>query len=242
MRLLPAGSAHLEPAQPDGTGSHALPGAGDASSTARPHRQRPVRRDVSEPLARASRRPLELALPAIDLAERNSTTGLSTYVLCRHRFIDDHLCDALDDGVEQVIILGAGYDSRAYRFATQLDGRPVFEVDLPPLSRRKAAIVAAHPEHFGHTAIRRVEIDFRTQSLEQQLDAAGFTVGLPSFVVWEGVAPYLSPEAVDETLVALGELCGAGLGAGDGHVGRGRRLRAAGRGAAPRGAWPSARR
>src|SRR3954451_12288544 len=88
------------------------------------------------PALRAATTGLGLALPAIDIAERNSTTGLSTYVLCRHRFIDDHLSAALDDGVEQVIILGAGYDSRAYRFADQLDGRPVFEVDLPPLSRR----------------------------------------------------------------------------------------------------------
>lgn len=162
------------------------------------------------PPARVLSGPLGFALPAIDLAERNSTTGLSTYVLCRHRFIDDHLSDALDDGVEQVIILGAGYDSRAYRFADQLEGRPVFEVDLPPLSRRKAAIVSAHPEHFGHTAIHRVEVDFRTQSLEDQLLAAGFDAGKPSFVAWEGVAPYLSAEAVAGTLSSLAELCGAG--------------------------------
>ena len=160
--------------------------------------------------ARAVSGPLGLALPAIDLAERNNTTGLSTYVLCRHRFIDDHLGAALDDGVEQVLILGAGYDSRAYRFVEQLDGRPVFEVDLPPLSRRKAAVVAAHPERFGQTAIRRVEIDFRAQSLEQQLAAAGFVTGLPSFVAWEGVAPYLSADAVDETLAALQRMCGQG--------------------------------
>ena len=181
-------------------------------------RRRPNDRIVSDqyaqvflnPALRAASGPLGLALPAIDLAERNSTTGLSTYVLCRHRFIDDHLTDALDDGVEQVIILGAGYDSRAYRFADQLDGRPVFEVDLPPLSRRKAEIVAAHPEYFGHTSIHRVEIDFRTQSLSDQLHDAGFTAGAPTFVAWEGVAPYLSAEAVSATLASLGSLCGAG--------------------------------
>jgi len=162
------------------------------------------------PAARAASTGLGLALPALDIAERNSTTGLATYVLCRHRFIDDHLSDALDDGVEQVVILGAGYDSRAYRFTDQLDGRPVYEVDLPPLSRRKAEIVASHPEHFGHTSIHRVEIDFRTQSLGDQLDDAGFVSGRPSFVVWEGVAPYLDEAAVSSTLAALGTLCGEG--------------------------------
>ena len=181
------------------------------------HRE-PAERIVTDPyaevflsgLTRAASSPLALVLPALDLAERNSTTGISTYVLCRHRFIDDHLGDALDDGVEQVIILGAGYDSRAYRFAGPLEGRPVFEVDLAPLSRRKAAIVADHPGEFGHTAITRVEIDFRTQSLEQRLTETGFVPGAPSFVAWEGVAPYLSAEAVAETLAALQRLCGQG--------------------------------
>jgi methyltransferase (TIGR00027 family) len=162
------------------------------------------------PLGKALRGPLALAQPATDLSERNNTTGLATYVLCRHRFIDDHLATSLDAGAEQVLILGAGYDSRAYRFADQLDGRPVFEVDLPPLSRRKAATVSSHPHQFGHGSARRVEIDFRTQSLEEQLIASGFISDLPTFVVWEGVAPYLSAEAVEDTLAALGRLCGPG--------------------------------
>jgi methyltransferase (TIGR00027 family) len=177
------------------------------------------------PVARAASGPLGLALPAIDVAERNNTTGLSTYVLCRHRFIDDHLSDALDDGAEQVIILGAGYDSRAYRFADQLDGRPVYEVDLAPLSRRKAAIVSGHPEQFGHTSIHRVEIDFRTQSLADQLLDSGFVPGLPSFIAWEGVAPYLDAAAVSATLSSLAELCGPGsvlaMDMWDGAGGRG---------------------
>ncbi len=180
---------------------------------------RPVaERIVDDPYARffldlptrLARRPLTIARPVADLAERNSLTGISTYVLCRHAFIDAHLRAALAEGIEQVMILGAGYDSRAYRFADELAGRPVYEVDLPPLSRRKAAIVARHPDRFGHTRIHRVEIDFRTQSLSHQLDGAGFVSGRRTFVVWEGVAPYLSAAAVGATLTELGRLCGAG--------------------------------
>ncbi|MCW2494766.1 MAG: hypothetical protein JWQ77_690 [Jatrophihabitans sp.] len=162
------------------------------------------------PFGKALRGPLALALPALDLAERNGTTGMSTYVLCRHRFIDDHLGRSLDEGAEQVVILGAGYDSRAYRFADQLAGRPVFEVDLAPLSRRKAAVVAAYPGLFGRSSVRRVEIDFRTQSLAERLGEAGFLGGRRTFVAWEGVAPYLDARAVEGTLAALGELCGPG--------------------------------
>jgi methyltransferase (TIGR00027 family) len=151
---------------------------------------------------------LAAATPLRDLAAQHDLGGLSTYVLCRHRFIDEHLL-ALT-GVEQVLILGAGYDSRAYRFAPELDGRPVFEVDLPPLSRRKAAVVAAHPREFGAGAIVRVEIDFRRDALSDVLRAAGFTFGARTFVVWEGVAAYLDSAAVDATLTALRELCGSG--------------------------------
>ncbi|HEY8300859.1 MAG TPA: SAM-dependent methyltransferase [Jatrophihabitans sp.] len=151
---------------------------------------------------------LSHATPLRDLAARHDLGGLSTYVLCRHRFIDEHLLAATD--VEQVLVLGAGYDSRAHRFAPQLAGRPVFEVDLPPLSRRKAAIIAAHLDRFAVDAYTRVEIDFRRQALADVLAPAGFLTGARTFVVWEGVAPYLDATAVDTTLDALRALCGPG--------------------------------
>jgi methyltransferase (TIGR00027 family) len=178
-------------------------------------RRPPEQRIVSDPFAplflsgaaRAALRPLDVARPVRDLAAQHDLGGLSTYVLCRHRFIDEHLLAASFD---QVVILGAGYDSRAYRFATELAGRPVYEVDLPPLSRRKADVVTAHRESFGDSSVVRVEIDFRTQTLAARLAPAGFESGKPTFVVWEGVAPYLDSAAVDATLSALGALCGAG--------------------------------
>ncbi len=148
--------------------------------------------------------------PLVRVAERHELAGISAFVLMRHRFIDDHLVDALADGAEQVVVLGAGYDSRAYRFAEQLRGRPVHEVDLAPMSRRKAEIVAAHPELFGVNTVRRVEIDFNTESLAARLLDTGFTVGVRTFVVWEGVSMYLSRAAIAETLGALRELCGSG--------------------------------
>src|SRR3954469_8331247 len=86
---------------------------------------------------------------------RLGPTG-TTYVPLRHRFIDDHLAAALDAGVAQVVLLGAGYDTRAYRFADQLAGRPVFEVDLAPISRAKAAKIANHHDQFPDTNVVRV--------------------------------------------------------------------------------------
>lgn len=155
--------------------------------------------------------PLRLGSPLVRVAERHPLAGVSAFALCRHRFIDEHLCAALANrDTAQVLILGAGYDSRAYRFADELDGRPVSEVDLPPLSRRKAAIIAAQPERFAGNRVNRVEINFRTEPLAERLAATGFVTGARTFVAWEGVTPYLSSAAVADTLDTLGEICGPG--------------------------------
>jgi methyltransferase (TIGR00027 family) len=140
---------------------------------------------------------------------RLGPTGTS-YVPLRHRFIDDHLLAALEGGVRQVVLLGAGYDTRAYRFADQLNGRPVFEVDLAAISRAKADRIARNSERFPRTNVVRVEIDFESQSLTDVLPAAGLAVGTPTFVIWEGVPMYLTRAAVKATLGAVHQLCGDG--------------------------------
>src|SRR5687767_4288283 len=114
-------------------------------------RRKPEERIVDDPYAKTFLGPMmRAALVTLEatgrlgvLAEEYSA-GLTAYVLCRHRFIDDCLKEALADAnapVEQVVLLGAGYDTRAYRFAGELRGRPVFEVDFPSTSKRKAEVV-----------------------------------------------------------------------------------------------------
>ena len=176
------------------------------------HRHRRVRTAVPRPRPRrcCSRTARRAGVPVRRAARAER---LSAYALCRHRFIDEALLASLasaDGGATQVVILGAGYDARAYRFAAQIGARPVYEVDLAPLSRRKAAIVAAHPDRFGHASVHRVEVDFRTESLERRLRGSGLLPGEPTFVAWEGVTPYLSRAAVVATLATLAGLCGEG--------------------------------
>jgi methyltransferase (TIGR00027 family) len=143
------------------------------------------------------------------VVRRLGPTG-TTYVPLRHRFIDDHLAAALDAGAEQVVLLGAGYDTRAYRFADQLDGRPVFEVDLAPISRAKAATIAKHRNEFPEANVVRVEIDFESQAMTDVLPDAGFTTGGRTFFVWEGVPMYLTRAAVKASLDAMHEVSGDG--------------------------------
>ncbi|WP_375480370.1 class I SAM-dependent methyltransferase [uncultured Jatrophihabitans sp.] len=177
----------------------------------------PAERIVSDPLApfflppatRALLAPLYAAGPVVRLAERTPPAAISTSALCRHRFIDEHLLAALPD-VEQVLLLGAGYDARAYRFANQLGDRTAYEVDLPAMARRKASVVAAHADLFGPAQVVRVETDFARQSLADRLADAAFPSGVATFVVWEGVSMYLAADAVRATLAALREVCGPG--------------------------------
>src|SRR3954451_15937509 len=134
----------------------------------------------------------------------------TSYVPLRHRFIDEHLAAALEGGAEQVVLLGAGYDTRAYRFADELAGRPVFEVDLASISQSKATTIARNAGEFPDANVVRVEIDFESQSLGDVLPEHGFTVGAPTFFVWEGVPMYLTRAAVKATLDAVHDLSGDG--------------------------------
>ena len=154
------------------------------------------------PLARAALASWEASGTLGSLAERVSP-GLTTYVLTRHRFIDDRLRQALKGGIAQLVLLGAGYDSRAYRFAAELAGRPVFEVDFPATSRRKARILGRRTDTLPRADVRRVEIDFEVDSLAQRLREAGFRTGRRTFFVWEGVSMYLTRAAVKEALTTM---------------------------------------
>jgi methyltransferase (TIGR00027 family) len=155
-------------------------------------------------LARAALVSWEASGKLGNFAERLSP-GLTAYVLTRHRFIDDCLQRALASDVEQVVLLGAGYDSRGYRLATDLKGRPVFEVDFPATSRRKARILSRRSD-LPIADIRRVEIDFEKDSLQERLREAGFQNGVRSFFVWEGVSMYLTRATVQATLAAIRDI------------------------------------
>ena len=128
--------------------------------------------------------------------------------ICRTRFIDDALRAALQLGIAQVLILGAGFDSRAYRIAG-IERTRVFEVDHPATQAAKrerlTRMLAQRP---GHVVF--VAIDFNRQRLDDVLMAAGFQSQARTFVIWEGVTNYLTADAVDTTLRFLARAVPAG--------------------------------
>jgi methyltransferase (TIGR00027 family) len=112
--------------------------------------------------------------------------GIRGGLLCRKRYIDEKLLEALDCGTEVVVILGVGMDTRACRIPA-LAARRVYEVDLPEVVAAKQAVIkrlyGLVPSHF-HWA----SIDFDRQDLGIALQGAGYSPASPGFFIWEGVA------------------------------------------------------
>ena len=119
-------------------------------------------------------------------------------VAVRTRYIDDALEDALRGGLDQVVILGAGFDCRAYRIPG-IDRTRVFEVDHPATQPRKREIITrrlgAIPSH-----VTLVPLDLTAQDLDTVMEGAGYRNGARTFFVCEGLTHYLSPEVVDAVL------------------------------------------
>lgn len=124
--------------------------------------------------------------------------------VARTRVIDDFVVSAVEDGCTQLLLLGAGYDTRATRLA-EASSAVVFEVDHPATQARKRSVLGLLQER-----IRYVPVDFEHDCLLSALADTGFDCDQPTCVLWEGVFSYLTPEAIDATLGALVELCGPG--------------------------------
>ena len=109
--------------------------------------------------------------------------------------------------VQQLVILGAGLDSRAWRLDSLKD-TIVFEVDFPASQAWKRERAASVP----HKAkdVRFVAIDFERDQLAPLIRAAGFDKTKPSFWLWEGVTMYLRPETVSANLAAIAALSAPG--------------------------------
>jgi methyltransferase (TIGR00027 family) len=131
-------------------------------------------------------------------------TGVYYYVNARTLHMDALLTMALEAGFRQVVILGAGFDSRAYRFHDAHPDVRFFEIDLPATSRDKQQRVE---KILGHRPawVTYVSIDFNTQTLDEVLGKAGFETEQKTFYVWEGVTYFISEVGVDSTLRFIAE-------------------------------------
>jgi methyltransferase (TIGR00027 family) len=129
--------------------------------------------------------------------------GIYGAQVCRTRYIDDAVQAGLVQGIRQVIILGAGYDTRPYRLPGMSAAR-VFEVDLPSVQDDKKNKLQ---KHFGRLPenVTFIPIDFDTQALDSVFAATAFDPSEPAVFIWEGVTQYITAEAVRQTLAFVGK-------------------------------------
>jgi methyltransferase (TIGR00027 family) len=137
--------------------------------------------------------------------------GVHGFLMARERYIDDVLQDYLSQSLEQLVVLGAGYDSRAYRFDLA-DKVRCFEVDYPVTQAEKMKTVR---RVFGEipAQVTYVPVDFNTQSLSERLIESGYDPNRVSLFIWQGVTMYLKQAGVDATLdfVLRNSAAGSGI-------------------------------
>jgi methyltransferase (TIGR00027 family) len=144
--------------------------------------------------------------PLARLALDRDPEGLSGYyfVNARTLHIDAQLVEAAREGIRQIVVLGAGYDSRAYRFHKAYPKLVFFEVDLPAMiAAKKQAIerlFKALPRQ-----VHYVPIDFNTQTLDSVLAAAGYDRHARSLFIIEGVVMYVNQPGNGATFDFIGK-------------------------------------
>ena len=125
--------------------------------------------------------------------------GLHEYMVARTSHFDAAFIDALTNQVPQIVLLGAGYDSRAYRFDRLNTATKIFELDISPTQdRKKKCLKKASIPIPQQTTL--VPINFNEETLESVLEKAGYDNNQPTLFLWEGVSYYLEPESVATTL------------------------------------------
>jgi methyltransferase (TIGR00027 family) len=125
-------------------------------------------------------------------------------VVLRARFMDDYSRRCLNEGYQQVVLLGAGYDSRSLRLEEFCDAR-IFELDLSSTQTIKKSLtrrlLGKLPENVTY-----VPIDFSRESVVQKLIGAGFRMHKKTLFIWEGVTLFLNKDIVEETLGRIAEM------------------------------------
>jgi methyltransferase (TIGR00027 family) len=134
------------------------------------------------------RRMLEVAAP-----------GAYGFTVARTRHFDEVLLSEIRGGVEQVVLLGAGYDSRPFRFQAALAPTKVFEIDHPGTQARKRHLLK-RADKASPSNLCYIPADFNRRPLREALAENGFLPPKKTLFLWEGVSYYLPPTVVENVL------------------------------------------
>jgi methyltransferase (TIGR00027 family) len=176
------------------------------------HAKAAAARVFADPLA-AALLPAELRFAVRLFGHRSTATLLNGYIdrrwpgartsgIARTKLIDDWIEES-SDAIDQVVLLGAGFDTRAWRLKALASAR-IFEVDHPNTAEVKQQRLQS--AHADLSKVTFVKVDFEIDDFDRLLLAAGFDASRRAIVVWEGVSQYLTGEAVCAVMRWVGKL------------------------------------
>ncbi len=143
------------------------------------------------------------------LLENKVAAGAYAFMIARTAFFDEVVEGALRENVPQIVFLGAGYDSRPYRFRELIQDTAIFELDTEATLRRKQACLGRAQISIP-AQVRFAPFELPADDLMLILVQAGFKRNGRTLFLWEGVTYYLSGEIVDSGLTAIGRGSPAG--------------------------------
>ena len=135
--------------------------------------------------------------------------GIYEYVIARTKYFDEVFIEALENSFKQIVIFGAGFDSRALRFNELSKGTQIFELDAPITQQEKFKAYMLKRLVIPDNLVF-VPIDFNKEILAEKIAQAGFIAGKKSLFILEGVTMYLSQNAVDSTFRFIADVSGRG--------------------------------
>ncbi len=127
------------------------------------------------------------------------TPGVYEFFIARTKYFDTAFKEAINNNINQVVFLGAGYDTRAIRMSDLLGKASVFEVDAPPTQQRKIECLMK-TNLLPNPNLVFVPMDFENDTFSGVLEKAGYDFSAKSLFIWEGVTYYLDIESVVNTL------------------------------------------
>jgi methyltransferase (TIGR00027 family) len=138
---------------------------------------------------------------ALGINRLTGIEGLMNFALAREQYIEDLMARELRAGIEQIVVLGAGFDTRAYRLP-EAAAVPVFEVDHPVTQAAKREALRGVVDPLP-ADVHFVGVDFDHDDLGQRLRAARYRETARTLFVWQGVIVYLTREGADRTLAFI---------------------------------------
>lgn len=134
--------------------------------------------------------------------------GLHAHIVLRLRYTDDICEAAISEGIDQIVLLGAGFDTMSLRKAS--NAVTIYEVDAPRTQADKRGITEELLPRQRNSRTVWVPVDFEQDELRERLLASGFDPNRRSVIIWVGVTIYLTGRAIEKTVADLAALCAPG--------------------------------